>query len=326
MPKKGSVKKGSGLFDFLKNNQPATNTESNTQITPINQKDIDDIANNAKIIGTSGSSYLEINLKENQKIHASSGSMVYMMGNISMPEAKYDGFGKLFAGEDIFFQEYTGTKTGIGKSTIGIISLGMDFPNDIIRIPIPLNIELRISQGSFLACTENIKITYTTQFKGILGIGQDEGFILPVAKCISGTMGYIWLCSYGTFNLRKIAKDDAIILDNGIFLATNNENQYEVIKIGKSIIGSFLTGEGFGMKFNGPCEIYTQSKSMTGFMDIIQSNISTETYTTGTSGDLGLGDIGLEMTEGGKKTKSKTSKKIPEKEKKKRTYIKKNRT
>jgi uncharacterized protein (AIM24 family) len=269
-------KKGKG--GFLQNIFGTQANVNNQVLPPINQADIDDVVKNAKIIGTSGSSYLEINLKQNQKIHALGGSMIYMTGNISMPEAKYDGFGKILAGENIFFQEYIGTNEGIGNSSsgMGTVSLGMDVPNDIIRIDIPLNTEFRLSKNTFLACTENIEISFTTQMKGIIDIGQGEGFLLPTAKCTKGTKGYIWLCAYGTFNSRKIEAGNSIILDNGIFLACDNTIQYEVVNIGRSLIGSFLNSEGFGMKFNGPCNIYTQSKSLIGLMDIIQSYISTE--------------------------------------------------
>lgn len=343
MPRKSKNTSGGFLESLFKNKQPNQQLNKNLIDKQKFQQSIDDIVANTKIIGNSGSSYLEVKLKKDQKIRATNGAMLYMTGKVSMPEAKIDNIGKILAGESLFFQEYTGIGSGIDKDTDnnGTVTFGLDYPNDIIKIEIPFGIEYRLSQNSFLASTENIEISYTTQFKGLFGIGQDEGFLLPVAKCISGTKGYIWLCSYGTFNIKKIAQNDSIIIDNGLFLACDNKIQYEVIKIGKSYISSFLNGEGFGMQFKGPCDIYIQSKNLLGFFNLISLNTSTGSVSgivsppisgnnniiNNNDDDTGV-NIGddFEMS-GGKKTKKKQNNKSNDNIKRtssKRKYVKNN--
>lgn len=258
------------------------------------EKEVDTviIANNSKIVGNSGSQYLEINLSKGQKIHASSGTMLFLTSGISMPESKFDGIGKIFAGEDIVHQEYTGL--GQGK-----VAFGLDYPCDIIKIKIPPGGKYRLSRYSYLASTTNIKTSWTSQWKGILGIGQSEGFILPVAENISDKVGYIWLCAYGTLKLKQLEKGASIIIDNGLFLACDNKVQYEVVKIGKSYFAAFINQEGFGMKFTGPCDIYVQSKNIDGLISMIASNIPSNNN-----------NIANLFAEGGKKKKKSSSKKL----------------
>jgi len=254
------------------------------------------IANNSKIIGNSGSNYLEIYLSHGQKIHAASGSMLYLTGGVSMPESKFDGIGKLFAGEYIVHQEYTGI--GSGK-----VAFGLDFPSDIIRIEIPPGAKYRLSRYSYLASTTNVKISWTSQLKGIFGIGQSEGFILPVAENTSNKPAFIWLCAYGALKMKRLLQGETIVIDNGLFLACDNQKQYEVIKIGKSYFAALINKEGFAMKFTGPCDIYIQSKNLDGLISLIAANLPSKN-----NNGINISDM-ANLFEGGKKQKRNSKKK-----------------
>jgi uncharacterized protein (AIM24 family) len=275
----GRKKTGQGLF-FSDKKAVEPKDDANAKV----------IADNAKIVGNTGSSYLEINLSQGQKIHAASGSMLFLTGDISMPENKFDGFGKIFAGEHIVHQEYTGTGSKPGK-----VAFGLDFPNDIIRIPIQPGVKYRFSRYSYLASTTNVKVSWTTQWKGIFGIGQSEGFVLPTVENVGNSIGYVWLCAYGTFEVKKILEGETIIVDNGLFLACDNRNQYDVVKVGRSLFASLINKEGFAMKFNGPCYIYLQSKNLDGFINMIASQMPVRDG----GNQIDIGEV-AELFEGGK--------------------------
>lgn len=232
----------------------------------------DDILNSCKIMGPEGSQYVKYRLKKGQNIIAATGSMIYMKGQIGKAELQFDGIGqgikKLLAGESLVYQKFTGT----GED--GTLVLGSNFINSIMILKITKGDGYRLSRYSFLACTDNIQISMTTQFKGIIGIGQSEGFILPVASCISGDYGYVWLSAYGNFEQEHVKADDSILVDNGMFLACHDTYQYNIESIGKSLFSSFLGGEGFGMKFQGPCTIYIQTKNINEFIDRFQTSSS----------------------------------------------------
>lgn len=222
---------------------------------------IDRIFNNSSILGNAGNNYLRFNLKNDDIIISQLGSLICMNSGIEKADLKFDGLlngiSKLFAGEPLYYQLYSGN-----ERDNGFIYIGSNFINSIIVIKIKKGEVYRISRNSFLASTGNIKISFTFQFKGIFNIGQEEGFFLPTATCVISDYGYIWLCAYGYLEKITIPKNDYLIVDNGVFLACNNNNQYEISKLGKSLISSFFSGEGFGMKFHGPMDIYIQTKNI----------------------------------------------------------------
>jgi uncharacterized protein (AIM24 family) len=244
------------------NYQIKVNQIDKTQIEKVNNK-VDKIKEKSKISGGDGSQYLEFNLDEGESIYTASGTLVYNDNRIEQAELKYDGMfqniKKMFAGENLFYQKFKG-KQGIKKG--GIVVVGTSFINSIICIKVEANKPLRFSRGSFLASTTNIKIDLTTQMKGILGIGQEEGFFLPIAVCTFGNYGYVWLSAYGSFKEIDMSESGyEITIDNGMFLACDNSKQYEIVLMGNGLFSSFFGGEGFGMRFTSGTPLYIQTKN-----------------------------------------------------------------
>ena len=173
---------------------------------------------------------LTVPLTEGQVIKTSPGSLIYMRGDVKKGEVKVDGlgkaFGRIFSGQSFFLTSYTGGPNG------GSVALSLAFPGDIIQIDLQPNESYRISKGCFLAGTNNVEISATTQIKGIIGIGQEEGVILPVVKCKDGTgSGTVWLGGFGHFKMHQLKIDETIIVDNGIFLACPNSFGLGVVVI-----------------------------------------------------------------------------------------------
>lgn len=230
-----------------------------------NLMSIDRIFSNSQIIGQNGNQFVKFNLEHNDFIIAQLGSLICMNSGVDKADIKYDGIwkgiSKVLAGEPLFYQVFRGNK--IGK---GYIYIGTNFINSILVIKINKGDVYRLSRNCFLASTGNIKISFTVQMKGILGIGQEEGFILPTATCIGEEYGFIWICAFGNLEKIVVPKNDYLIIDNGAFLACKNNSQFELSKLGKSLFTSFFGGEGFGMKFVGPVEIYIQTKNINNFL------------------------------------------------------------
>ncbi len=227
----------------------------------------DSIQKNSEIKGYDGSQYVKYKLDKGQSLIAATGAMIYMNSGIDKAEISYDGITsgikRMLAGESFVYQKFTGI------SNSGTLVLGSSLINSVLVMKIYKDNEFRLSRYSFLAATDNIKISFTTQIKGLIGIGQEEGFFLPTAKCISGDYGYIWLSSFGSFERVEVPANDNVIVDNGMFLACNNVHQYTIEKIGKSLFSSFLGGEGFGMKFTGPATIFIQTKNINEFIQTL---------------------------------------------------------
>ena len=54
-------------------------------------------------------------------------------------------------------------------------------------------------------------------------------------------------------------------MDNGYLVAWEGHMQYSIGKAGDSLIGSFLSGEGFVCTFTGPGRVYVQTRSIGPF-------------------------------------------------------------
>ena len=80
-------------------------------------------------------------------------------------------------------------------------------------------------------------------------------------KC-SG-QGNLFLSSFGAIYEEYV--DGEHIVDTGHIVAFEDTLQFELVKAGTSLIGSFLGGEGFVCKFSGQGRLFVQSHNPPGF-------------------------------------------------------------
>lgn len=230
----------------------------------------DPTALKTEIVGAPGSNYLLVDLYPGQTILTAPGSLIYLRGNVEKGVVEVGGIGKAFAralgGQDLLLTKYKGNSDNGGR-----IALGTALPGDIIAIDLAPHHEIIVSRGSFLCCTEGLEVTATTRAQGILGVGQQEGFILPVIRA-GDIGGRVWLCAYGTFERLDLEMNEVAVLDNGTFLACPASLNYQVVRLGKTLLSSLAGGEGLGMQFTGPASLYIQSKNINDFYAIISNN------------------------------------------------------
>jgi uncharacterized protein (TIGR00266 family) len=265
-------------------------TRQTTKVTKVTKvtKGGDSISIKANIVGSAGSNYLVLDIQSGEVIHTTPGSLIYMRGDIEKGELEVGGIGKAFAralgGQNLLLTKYKGGPNG------GKVALGSALPGDIIAIEIAPKQDIIVSRGSFLCCTSNLEVTATTRMQGIFGFGQEEGFVLPVIRA-NETGGRVWLCSYGTFERIDLKTNEVVVLDNGTFLACPANLNYQVVRLGKTMLSSLAGGEGLGMQFTGPAALYLQSKNINDFYAIIRNNTET------TSG-LAKAGVGATIFEG----------------------------
>lgn len=211
---------------------------------------------------------LKIDLSAGQVVNTSPGSLVYMRGDIQKGNVNIGSIGKAFArafaGEDFFLTKYTAGTKG------GTVALSLSFPGNIVQIVLQPKESYRISKGCFLACTDNITISATPQWKGLIPVGQDEGVIMPKVTCDGTSPGVVWLGGYGYFEKHELKDEsDTLTVDNGVFLACPFNMPYKIVQLGTSVWSSFAGQEGFGMEFRGPGVVYTQSKNFNEFLMLV---------------------------------------------------------
>lgn len=212
-----------------------------------------------KKIGSSGNANLDVWLAKDQTIVADKHAMIFMDGDMQLKTelgALKKALGRMFSGETAFLSYYTGTDPSREQR----ISLGIALPGDVMCIPLEADRSWKLSQGCFVAGTSNVVVSGRLNLKGAIGIGQQEGAFLQTVKA-QGSPGAVWLASYGHIEKHTLQAGQSLLVDNEHFLACSKEVDYTISKVGnvKSLI---FGGEGFAMKFSGPCVVYTQSKGV----------------------------------------------------------------
>lgn len=277
--------------------------------TPAPIKDIyAPIRDMCTIQGGSDSKYLVFDFTNDTSgtasVLADNASLLYMKGGIKSGTLSLGKgnqitsfFGRVFSGETAFLQTYSGN---------GIVALGSSLPGDIIMLRLEPGHEYFLSSGSYVACTENVRISGAFNALGLISWGQEEGPALPHVSVVDDSIGYVWIGGYGAFERHDIPENETMLVNNGLFLASTKK--YDGIRrMGKTLLSSAF-GEGLGMEFIGPCIVYTQSKNSNVLVDYIATQLPKPSNNTSNGISL-LGNFTSESSEGGA-DKSKNKKKI----------------
>lgn len=224
-----------------------------------------------RVLGGESGGYLEVFLGKGETVIGAGGAMLYIKGSVSLPQTKAHGFfGRLLAGEELFINSFE----GLSDKKDGCVAFGQSLPGGVIGIPLSPGQGVKLSRGSFLACTSNVKVTGKFNWRGLIPIGQQEGVFLTKAVCDPGTKGgMVWISTYASLTKHVLEAGETMILDNGVFLACDVNNNYKIVRIGKTLASVIFGGEAFGMEFTGPATIYTQSRSTEALISTIAASL-----------------------------------------------------
>ena len=243
-----------------------------------------------KIEGGSGFESVKITLNPNQKIIANGGTMNYMSSGIvdtvqavNNNQSLLNGFkkivGRAFTGSSIFYNIYENT-----SSESQFVSFSSNIPGNIGTFIVPKDRELYIVSDSYICNTDNLSISGSTKFGGIL-LGYGLFFINVKLKDNQTNNGIVWVSSYGDLIEYNLKPGKKIIVNNGVFVAFDSsiDIQTRVVK-GKnttSTIKSFLfSGEGLISEMTNNTDsdksIFLQSRSRIFYNDYIKSICSSE--------------------------------------------------
>ncbi|MCR4415747.1 MAG: TIGR00266 family protein, partial [Thermoguttaceae bacterium] len=135
--------------------------------------------------------------------------------------------------------------------------IGPQLLGDIIHYPMRGG-TLIVQGSSWLASSAGIDIDATWQ-----GIGKAlfSGESMFWVKC-TGT-GDLFLNSFGA--IYPVDVTGGYVVDTGHIVAFEDTLEFHIGKAGKSLIGSFLGGEGLVCKFSGQGRLYCQSHNPPSF-------------------------------------------------------------
>jgi len=238
------------------------------------------------VISNSGGGFAQLVffLKPDQHVISDGGNLAYIREGVNLGKTTdsanggvISALGRMFSGESIFLVKYMGLG---GEFTVDQrkLCLASAYPGDVLPLRVGKDEQLIMNRGSFIAASPNIDVSGSLNWRGIFELGQEEGAVLPRAKCVHGEYGLLWMGSYGSFDRHDLEKGQSIIVDNGLFLAAfktaqTDQKPYELVNMGDSIFSTVLGGEGLGMKFVGPQVVFTQSHNFNNLVGEVQSRI-----------------------------------------------------
>jgi len=223
-----------------------------------------------KIINSPGSASVVMYLKEGQTVYDQHGCLNYCDSSLKV-KTQTGGIMRglvraLFTSESFFMTYYTGMR--VRESVASFASF---LPGDLIAIRIKPGESYVMTSYGLVCATENIVLGTKFRFRNVLGGG---GMFITEAKVDdkSNSDGMIWVASYGGFERLTVEPGESIKIDHGLFCVAKSQYNYELTTMG-GLKSTFFSGEGFMMKFHGPCEIYVHCRNVNHFIHFIEANV-----------------------------------------------------
>lgn len=214
-------------------------------------------------------STLQVTLEEGEGIKAESGAMITMSETMDVDSKMERGLlggltRKLLTGETLFFQSLKASR-GTGE-----VLLASAYPGEIQILELDGSEEYLLQKDGFLAAEEGIEIATKAQ-NLTKGLFSGEGFFV---MRISGK-GKIAISTYGGIHKISIAPGETKIIDNSHMVAWSANANYKIEKASKGWISSFTSGEGLVCRFQGPGDVYIQTRNSPGFGSWLRQFIPT---------------------------------------------------
>lgn len=217
-----------------------------------------------EIKGKPAFAYADIHLKPSQRIVTDANHMLWMNRSIDSPTTEcYGGCGDAIwrscAEESCCFNTYTNNSQGNQK-----ISVGYNDPGDILAFGVAEGSGWIMSQGVFIAGTDNLDIR--GKCAGCCGLGTaigDEGFILThvrMNKNAETPTGVFLAGGYGAIVRHDIPPQQVLFISRGLFFAAHEDTKIQ-IGIAGGLKNACCSGAAIVMKFYGPATVYSQSRN-----------------------------------------------------------------
>lgn len=205
-----------------------------------------------------------IQLAPGESVKAEGGAMMGMSADMTVQTSSggvMKGLKRAVLGGESFFQNtYTAGPKG------GSIELVPSLTGDLYHTSLDGKQGLIVQDSSYLCSSPTV--TVDTRWQGLRGFMAGEGFVM---LHVSGS-GDLVLSSYGAIDQRKLAAGERWTVDSGHIVAFTDGMQYGTRRIG-GIKSTLFSGEGLVTDFVGPGTLWTQSRSIQGFLGWLQTKL-----------------------------------------------------
>lgn len=214
-----------------------------------------------EILGQPMAACAKVTMSANEVLQCEPGAMIAMSSDVKMETTTrtrgkkgggfFAGLKRMFAGESLFINQFTAT--GDGQDVVVAPKLVGDIAS------VKLEDSTLIVQGSsWLANGGEIDID--ASFPGLVsGLFSGEGMVW--VKC-SGT-GDLLINSFG--GIYEVEVDGAYMVDTGHVVAYDEGLKFTINRATKSLIASWMSGEGFVSKFEGKGRVFCQTHDSSAF-------------------------------------------------------------
>ncbi|GAA0083913.1 TIGR00266 family protein [Clostridium sp. CTA-7] len=206
--------------------------------------------NKFELLCSDSNKVIKINAVKGEEFIVESGAMVSMSPVFDV-KAKSGGIGKtlgrMFSGEGLFIQKFKAKEDGE-------LILAPQFLGDIKLIEMDGSISYRLGRSTFLASTSGIDVS--TKSGGIAGMFSGEGLIQMQA---SGR-GTLVISSYGAIIKKELGIGENYVVDSNHMVLWDSRMKYSV-EFMSGVFSSIAGGEGLVCKFEGPGELWIQTRN-----------------------------------------------------------------
>lgn len=217
---------------------------------------------NFKIDCRPAAAVLNLSLDPGETITCEVGAMIAMTAGITVETTSHKrgkggllkGLKRMFAGENFFLNHFT------ARHDSQTLMLGPQLMGDIVHHD--LDGTLIVQGSSWLASDEGVELDASFQGLGKAIFSGESVFWL---KC-SGR-GDLFLSSFGA--IYEVDVDGEFTVDTGHIVAFEDTLDFRIGKASRSLIGSFLGGEGLVCKFSGTGKLYCQSHNPPSFGQLL---------------------------------------------------------
>lgn len=159
------------------------------------------------------------------------------------------GLRSLFGGESFFTVVYA------AKRDDQHIVLAPDQMGEIRPLETAVDQCLLLARGAFLACDP--EVGFGLHNAGVQGMLATRGLFFLKTRG-SGTL---FVTSYGGIVEQTLAAGERFVLDNRNIVAFSDGMPFESVVLAGSLKDSFLSGEGFVVRFTGPGRVLYQTRA-----------------------------------------------------------------
>jgi len=212
---------------------------------------------NAVVSGRPMFASVDVDLAGDKAVVSNGGSLLTMDTALTMETGCHggcwQGIQRECAGESCCMNTYTG---------VGKVGFHYPLPGDLMSFGVTPGNGWILAKGAFISGSKELKVN--ARFAGLCAcFFSGEGPFLTHVECDQGgAPGMFFAGGFGSIIRHDVQPGTILLVDHGLFFAAHESTRLRVRMFG-GLKTCCCSGEGFVMRFQGPCTVFTQSRDPT---------------------------------------------------------------